>query len=66
MKIKPVNYMHGGLSLELIAETPIETALLREIFEHGEMSRGNGESKTHDNMSCGFYLAMTKREGVKT
>jgi hypothetical protein len=62
MKIKPVNYTHGGLSLEIVGETPVEAALLREIFKHGSMSMGNGNSSNGDGTSTGFYLRMSKGE----
>ncbi len=60
MKIKPINFTHGGFALELVAETPIETGLLQELFAHGEMTRGNGESLTHNGMSTGFYLGFPR------
>jgi hypothetical protein len=64
MKIKTVNYTYGGMSLELIAETDIEYMVLKQIFTHGGMTMGNGNTKTPDGMATGFYLnTSSKREG---
>lgn len=60
MKIKTVNYTHGGMALELISETDVEFAVLEQIFSHGEMSRGNGRTTTPDGLGTGFYLKMEK------
>ena len=62
MKISPVNYDNGTFALEVVAETPVETAVLRQIFTHGEMQRGNGNSLLANGMSTGFYLATSKKE----
>ena len=62
MKIEPVTYMNGGLSLEIIGETPVEVALLKQIFEHGEMKRGYGKSQTEAGTVTGFFLDMTKQK----
>ena len=66
MKIVPVNYLHGGLSLEIVAETPVETALLVQIFTHGCMEMGSGKSITVNDMATGFYLktAAARKEGA--
>lgn len=59
MRIEAVNFLHGGLSLEVVAETTVETALLRQVFEHGKMSRGNGKSLNADGTHTGFFLDLT-------
>ena len=58
---KGVNYKHGGMALELVAESEIEYAILVQIFEHGEMSRGNGSTIAPSGGSTGFYLQGEKR-----
>lgn len=62
MKVKAVNYAHGGLSLEIIGETPVEAALLRQIWLHGGMSTGNGNTECQNGGSQGFYLDTEKKE----
>jgi hypothetical protein len=62
MKIVPVNYVYGGMSLEIIGETPVETALLHEIFAHGEMTVGCGNSENANGSVSGFYLRLKKAE----
>lgn len=58
MKIEPVTYMNGRFSLEIIGDTPVEVALLEQIFEHGKMERGNGKSVVKNGCTTGFYLEM--------
>lgn len=60
MKIKTVNYEHGGMALEIVAETDVEYMILHEIFTHGKMDRGNGHTRTPDGHATGFYLNLTK------
>lgn len=60
MKIRSVNYAAGGTGIELVAETEIEYMVLRQIFEHGEMSRGDGNTKAPNGGSTGFYLHAQK------
>lgn len=55
MKINPINYTQGGMSLEVVGETPVETALLRQIFKHGCMDVGDGNSDSAGGHT-GFYL----------
>lgn len=60
MKIGIVNYAYGGVALELIAETDVEYMLLKQIWEHGEMTRGNGETIAPDGHCTGFFLQTEK------
>ena len=64
MKIGIVNYTLGGMALEIIGETDVEYMLLRQIWGHGKMSRGDGETITPDKMSTGFYLNPDKSEAT--
>lgn len=66
MKVELISLLCGEMSIELIAETPIEYAVLTNtwrIMEKGDKPyRGNGQTYT-DKGSTGFYLPATPREG---
>ena len=62
MQIKVINYKAGGMSLELVGESDVEYMVLRQIFDHGQMDRGNGDTKTPNGMATGFYLQCNKKE----
>jgi len=56
MKIKPINYMHGGYSLEIVAETEVECMILRELWKFGTLETGNGDSVNNNNGAIGFFI----------
>lgn len=57
MIIKPINYVAGGISIELVAETVFETALLAEAWRNGKMKTGNGDSPSvREGGQQGFYI----------
>ena len=62
MKINPTIYVHErGVSFEIIAETTTETALLEDLWEHGELSQGNGQSPARrPGGKQGFYIRQKK------
>ena len=62
MKIVAHNYTYGGISLEVIGETPVEVALLKNIWSHGSMARGYGRSETERGSVTGFFLEPTNRQ----
>ena len=63
MKARLVGYESdtNGLSLEVIGETPTETALLVAFWKHGRLERGNGNSVTQDGQATGFYVTAFDR-----
>lgn len=61
MKIKTVNYVHGGVALEIVGESDIDFMILKQVWQHGEMTRGNGSTVTPDGMRTGFYLHLEKK-----
>ena len=63
MKIAAVNYVHGGTALELVAETDVEYMVLAEIWKHGQMKTGDGNSIAPNGGSTGFYLKTAPKEG---
>lgn len=60
MKIQTVNYTHGGIALEVVGETEVETMILNQIWEHGEMTRGKGSSIAPRGFVQGFFLQPEK------
>lgn len=56
MKVEFVNYEHGGISIELVAETAAEYALLKQAWKTNKMERGNGKTVTPDGASTGFFI----------
>jgi len=57
-----VNYAFGGISLEVVGETPVETSLLQQIWKRGQMERGDGDSIHWNGGHTGFYLRLEKTE----
>jgi hypothetical protein len=60
MLIAPVEYMHGGMSLEVIGETEVEVAYLADLWKQLGLDRGNGRSNTK-NGSTGFYMKKARK-----
>lgn len=60
MKVQVFKYTYGGLGIEVIAETPAETVLLRQAWEHGEMSIGKGQSADYQGYVTGFFVHLKK------
>jgi len=65
MKVKAINYTHGGVSIEVIGETPVEAAILKQIWLHGCMTMANGDTTMQGGGANGFYLDMNKERQTK-
>ncbi len=55
MKIKASHYTSkaGGLSLQLVPETPVEEAILKGFWDHGEL---------RPEVGTGFYISWNFRQ----
>jgi len=62
MKISTVNYKHGGMAIEVIAETEVEGSVLHQIWNHGGFDTGSGNSIMKGNGRAGFYLKLDKKD----
>jgi len=43
MKVKPVTYLYGGMSIELVAETDFEASMLKEAVRIQDFSMSGGK-----------------------
>jgi hypothetical protein len=58
MKVETIMTIGGELSLEVIAESPLEYRILSKAWEMHGYRRGNGQTITPGGESTGFYVPL--------
>lgn len=58
MKIEVTDYLSGEVKLQVIAETPAETEILKSAWRRNHLPMGNGDSTTYNGGKVGFYIPL--------